>query len=79
MSELKQIQKDWLAALRSGDYKQGCNFLKTRKDEKECYCCLGVATDMIDPNSKSLKLKDGWGLEVSKNRNLELGIAKNYD
>lgn len=32
--------KKWVAALRSGKYKKGTSFLKNEKNE---YCCLGVA------------------------------------
>ncbi len=37
------IKKRWVAALRSGKYKQGKRLLKT-EDGK--YCCLGVLTDL---------------------------------
>jgi len=30
---------EWITALRSGKYKQGCGLLRTRDDK---YCCLGV-------------------------------------
>lgn len=33
-------KKKWVAALRSGKYKQGTNVLRDGKDK---YCCLGVA------------------------------------
>ena len=39
MSEFKD---KWLVALRSGDYKQGKDYLR-RNDE---YCCLGVAAEI---------------------------------
>ena len=35
--------KVWIAALRSGNYKQGQQYLKTEDD----YCCLGVACDLF--------------------------------
>lgn len=34
----------WLTALRSGDYKQGQNRLRTAQDE---YCCLGVLCEIL--------------------------------
>jgi hypothetical protein len=40
-----KIKKKWVAALRSGKYKQGQAFL-FRDDE---YCCLGVLIDVQDP------------------------------
>ena len=33
----------WVAALRSGKYKQGTGQLRT---EDDCYCCLGVLCDI---------------------------------
>lgn len=37
-----EIKTKWIAALRSGEYKQGKMFLK-HADE---YCCLGVLCDL---------------------------------
>lgn len=39
------IKAKWVAALRSGKYQQGQNYL--RHDGE--YCCLGVLCDLIDP------------------------------
>lgn len=47
------IKARWIAALESGDYKQGRNFLHNLTDNS--YCCLGVLCDLavqdgiIDP------------------------------
>ncbi len=38
----EQIKAEWLAALRSGEYPQGKNQLRT----KWGYCCLGVLCDI---------------------------------
>lgn len=38
----QQIKAEWVAALRSGEYKQGINLL--RQDDK--FCCLGVLCDL---------------------------------
>jgi len=46
--------KRWIAALDSGDYKQGKGALQT----KAGYCCLGVACDVLIPKEK-LKYEDG--------------------
>lgn len=35
---------NWIAALRSGDYKQGQGCLRGEKNQ---FCCLGVAADLI--------------------------------
>ena len=36
---LTEPQKKWVAALRSGEFKQGKHALQ----DGDCYCCLGVA------------------------------------
>ena len=42
----KEIKERWIAALRSGKYKQAQNVLRTGKDR---LCCLGVLCDVVDP------------------------------
>ena len=44
----KQIAERWIAALESGEYKQGMRALRAGDE----YCCLGVLCDLMD--------KDGW-------------------
>ncbi len=46
----KTFKKKWLAALRSGKYKQGKGKLESSIDNT--YCCLGVACKISDPNAK---------------------------
>jgi hypothetical protein len=41
----KEIKEKWIAALRSGNYKQGIRRLRTINDE---YCCLGVLCDIME-------------------------------
>ena len=41
----KQVKEKWVAALRSGKYKQGASRLKT---EDGSYCCLGVLQMVTD-------------------------------
>lgn len=43
---MNQNAKQWVEALRSGNYKQGYGQL--RKQDK--FCCLGVACDIYDKN-----------------------------
>lgn len=43
------IKKKWVAALRSGKYKQGKDQLKT---SEERFCCLGVLTDLYCKSTK---------------------------
>jgi hypothetical protein len=38
-----EIKAKWVAALRSGEYKQGRSKLR---DEHDNYCCLGVLCDL---------------------------------
>lgn len=40
-----KIKAKWVAALRSGDYKQTTNKLRSSQG----FCCLGVLCDIIDP------------------------------
>lgn len=41
------VKAKWLEALRSGRYKQGQGELRTVDN---CFCCLGVLCDVLDPN-----------------------------
>lgn len=42
-----RLKKDWVAALRSGDYKQGQGTLcEVTADGKALYCCLGVLAEV---------------------------------
>ena len=38
------VKQKWVAALRSGEYKQAGGRLR----KGDCYCCLGVLTDLYD-------------------------------
>ena len=42
------IKQKWVAALRSGKYKQGIGYLRSTSDE---YCCLGVLCDMSNSDT----------------------------
>ena len=49
----KDIKERWIAALRSGKYKQAKEALRVRgEDGQDRLCCLGVLCDVVDP--------DGW-------------------
>lgn len=39
----QEIKKRWVAALRSGDYKQGTGALRNADNK---FCCLGVLCDL---------------------------------
>lgn len=43
----KDVKERWVAALRSGDYKQGRKRLRTLEDS---FCCLGVLCDVVHPD-----------------------------
>lgn len=51
----KSVKEKWVAALRSGEYKQATGVLKNKEGG---YCCLGVLTD--------LAIKDGVVMEVKE-------------
>jgi len=56
----------WLAALRSGDYIKGNNYLQRTLDNKTTYCCLGVACKIQHPK-----------LDIESHYFIEDEIAKN--
>lgn len=56
----KTIKKLWVKALRSGEYKQGHERLRTQED---AYCCLGVLCNLYaqKTNTPWVKYpKSGW-------------------
>lgn len=58
----KVLKRKWLAALRSGQFRQGRGCLKTAytfagaKDGEMAFCCLGVLNEISD---KVLRSSDG--------------------
>ena len=77
---IKENRAKWVAALRSGDYKQGLGRLR-HGDE---FCCLGVACDVIGdgewvfrPAERRYYLLDGFSYEGALPLALQeaLGIA----
>ena len=61
----KEIAKLWVAALRSGKYKQGRGYLHSIKDDNETFCCLGVLCDLYQQDRRKKKKK---GLFVNKTK-----------
>jgi hypothetical protein len=53
-----QVKAEWVAALRSGKYKQDIGYLKRDTVNGPRYCCLGVLCEVIDPN-KFTQLQNG--------------------
>lgn len=48
-----EFKEKWIAALRSGDYKQGSSYLCLIENGPPEYCCLGVACHVAGiPNDK---------------------------
>lgn len=43
-----ELKKLWVAALRSGKYKQGSFCLQNKFGD---FCCLGVLADLVEPES----------------------------
>lgn len=41
------VKQKWLEALRSGDYQQGKNVLRSSFGPANTYCCLGVLCDIL--------------------------------
>jgi hypothetical protein len=46
MTEMNDLAKRWVEALRSGKYKQGRGVLRTSDN---AFCCLGVLADVYNP------------------------------
>jgi len=50
----KEFATRWVAALRSGEYKQGNGTLRMLYDDGNHYCCLGVAIKMNGVDDKNI-------------------------
>lgn len=59
----KRIKRLWVAALRSGEYKQGHGQLRRRKDT---FCCLGVLCNIHAQEHPDIAAKQ-------KNQNVYMG------
>ena len=46
------VKRKWLAALRSGKYKQGESYMYNKYDNS--YCCLGVLCEIEGANTKQM-------------------------
>ncbi len=56
--EFNEDQLAWLEALESGEHEQGYNGLKRRimdgdGNGRTCFCCLGLACHVLDPDGFS--------------------------
>lgn len=52
-----EIKAEWVAALRSGEYKQGKRYLRSVDEE---FCCLGVLCDLYAKDQGV----DDWSIDV---------------
>lgn len=58
---MNDFAKEWVAALRSGEYKQGREYLQ-KGDE---YCCLGVVCDLFQKKFGGLEVRtDSYGRTI---------------
>ena len=48
IKKMSGLTRKWLAALRSGEYKQAKGCLRNVNNE---FCCLGVAVDVMSPST----------------------------
>ena len=51
-----QLKEKWIAALESGEYKQGTGFLRSIKNE---FCCLGVLCDVFQKETEKGEWQNG--------------------
>lgn len=61
MNNVKENRKKWIAALRSGEYEQGVEYLCS--DGK--YCCLGVLCSVYEAETGDLIPEDSQGYAVT--------------
>lgn len=54
-----ELKEKWVAALRSGEYKQGKNLLHNREDNT--FCCLGVLCKVMGASFRRFDTEDGDG------------------
>lgn len=60
----QEIKEKWVAALCSGDYKQGQGRLR----DDDGFCCLGVLCNIIDPDSWRLEFNETLNKDQYKHR-----------
>jgi len=57
----KAVKERWLEALRDEEeYTQGRTILRSSTDE-DCFCCLGVLTDLAVQEGVAEWRRDKWG------------------
>ena len=68
----KELKAKWVKALRSGEYKQGANFLFF----EGAYCCWGVLRHIANPNDNR---SGGNNRFLSDEQIKEYGFDRHYD
>jgi hypothetical protein len=73
MMEMPQHIKDWVEALRSGNYQQVQGTLKGKKDNGSVgYCCLGVFCEINNRDMKAYGFyEDGSPLHEGENEHYD--------
>jgi hypothetical protein len=58
----KAVKERWLEALRDEEeYTQGRNILRSRGEDEDCFCCLGVLTDLAVQEGVAEWRQGKWG------------------
>lgn len=64
-AQQKRVRRKWIAALRSGEYKQGTGMLRRRhkvySEDRVGHCCLGVLCEVL-----GVKYREEAGLPSSQ-------------
>ena len=42
----REVKAEWVEALRSGQYRQGANYLRKNNGQEDEFCCLGVLCEI---------------------------------
>lgn len=58
----KRVKRQWLRALRSGDYEQGEGQLVTQEDDDFLFCCLGVLQNLYHLEKNQTFAPKKWKL-----------------
>ncbi len=67
----KEIKKKWIAALKSGKFKQGSKKLRYGNQNGTFHCCLGVLSELalkegVCSNNKAFQVNETLSEEVQK-------------